>query len=331
MERDWVPTIASECSEPPLHHLNAVMRRIDLTSKMLAPIFVSLVAAQKGSAVLAAITAELNMVTVGIELISARSAWNHCAVLQRERASQPDAAGSEQGSDQGMSEPEVQKNSLALYFTSDVCLASLSTDIQPFSVLSLSGSMTTYLLSRHYSLSLITFARTVTSVIEISSTIIFPIAASFLTKYPLGPIPDPIAALGLSGVSTQVLFTILCYIALVLVPINMTDPASTFPLLSASIFLSLGFSGFGYWTHNVAVQQIVQTRVPATRRVGFAGVETTFASAAEIGRWASTAIWSRPEQFGGVAAGGLASVVLCWLLYAVWIVKLRRKIVLERS
>ncbi|EXM14473.1 Ferroportin-1 [Fusarium oxysporum f. sp. vasinfectum] len=332
MERDWVPTIASECSEPPLHHLNAVMRRIDLTSKMLAPIFISGVAAQESSAVLAAITVGLNMMTVGIELISARSAWNHCAVLQRERASQPDAAGCEQGGDQeGMGEPEVQKNSLALYFTSDVCLASLSTAIQPFSVLSLSGSMTTYLLSRHYSLSLITFARTVISIIEISSTIIFPIAARFLAKYPLGLIPDPIAALGLSGVSTQVVFTIPCYIALVLVPINMTDPVSTFPLLSASIFLALGFSGFGYWTHNVAVQQIVQTRVPAARRVGFAGVETTFASAAEIGRWASTAIWSRPEQFGGVAAGGLASVVICWLLYAVWIVRLRRKIVLERS
>jgi solute carrier family 40 (iron-regulated transporter), member 1 len=90
---------------------------------MLAPIFVSRVAAQESSAVLAAITAGLNMMTVGIELISARSAWNHCPVLQRERASQPDAAGSEQGSDQeGMSEPEVQKNSLALYSTNDVCL-----------------------------------------------------------------------------------------------------------------------------------------------------------------------------------------------------------------
>lgn len=112
--------------------------------------------------------------------------------------------------------------------------------------------MTTYLLSRHYSLSLITFVRTVISIIEISSTIIFPIAASFLAEYPLDLIPNPIAALGLSSVSTQVVFTIPCYIALVLVPINMTDPASTFPLLSASIFLSLGFSGFGYWTHNVA-------------------------------------------------------------------------------
>lgn len=30
MERDWVPTIASEVSKPPLHQLNAIMRRIDL-------------------------------------------------------------------------------------------------------------------------------------------------------------------------------------------------------------------------------------------------------------------------------------------------------------
>ena len=78
--------------------------------------------------------------------------------------------------------------------------------------------MTTYLLSRHYPHSLITFARTVISIIEISSAIIFPIAASLLARFPLGLIPDPIAALGLSGVSTQAVFTIPCYIAIVLVP-----------------------------------------------------------------------------------------------------------------
>jgi len=33
MERDWVPTLADETSRPPLHTLNAIMRRIDLISK----------------------------------------------------------------------------------------------------------------------------------------------------------------------------------------------------------------------------------------------------------------------------------------------------------
>ena len=39
MERDWVPTLASESSEPPLHSLNAIMRRIDLISKLVNQYF----------------------------------------------------------------------------------------------------------------------------------------------------------------------------------------------------------------------------------------------------------------------------------------------------
>jgi len=36
MERDWIPTLASEASDPPLHTLNAIMRRIDLISKSVS-------------------------------------------------------------------------------------------------------------------------------------------------------------------------------------------------------------------------------------------------------------------------------------------------------
>jgi len=206
--------------------------------------------------------------------------------------------------------------------------ASLSAALQSFSVLSLSGPMTTYLLTRHYSLSLITTARTAISVLEIGSTLVFPAAAAVLTAHPVWFVPDAMAALGLGGVTLQLALLAPCFAALVLVPVDLdpdTDPAATFPLLTVLIFVFLGLSRLGHWTHNMAVQQIAQTRVPARHRVEFSGVEMTFVSAAEIGRWASSAVWSQPRDFKGVAAAGLASVVVCWTLFAVWVVKMRRK------
>ncbi|KAJ9134450.1 hypothetical protein NKR23_g10099 [Pleurostoma richardsiae] len=335
MERDWVPTIASESSEPRLHQLNAVMRRIDLISKILAPVCVSVIAVRTSPTVLAAATAGMNVATVAIELASAKAAWRKCAVLGRERDSKPEATlpGLGDQLEAGESGPDPEKSSLALYFSNDVCLASLSAALQSFSVLSLSGPMTTYLLSRHLSLSLITTARTLTSVLEISSTIVFPLAATFLSRFaPSRLVPDPVATLGLLGVSAQLLLLLPCAAALALLPLSAPPDgtgAGGPPLRTALLlFGSLGLSRVGHWTHNMAAQQAVQTRVPAAHRAGFSGVETAFVSAAEIGRWAAAAVWSRPEQFAGIGAAGLVSVGVCWVLFAVWVVRLRGKVLL---
>jgi solute carrier family 40 (iron-regulated transporter), member 1 len=203
--------------------------------------------------------------------------------------------------------------------------ASLSAALQSFSVLSLSGSMTTYLLTKHYSLSFITTARTATSFLEIASTFIFPTAAAFLLRHPLRAISDPMAVLGITGVSLQVILLVPCFSAMIAVPDGASDPERAFPALTVLIFVFLGLSRLGHWTHNIAVQQVVQTRVPAQHRAEFSGVEMTFVSAAEIGRWACSAFWSRPSDFKGVAAAGLASVIVCWLLFVAWLRKMKRK------
>ncbi|KAK3375422.1 hypothetical protein B0H63DRAFT_278860 [Podospora didyma] len=342
MERDWVPTIACETtstqaavssgsltmtatrsassrggaaegSVPALHALNATMRRIDLISKILAPVFVSALAIRRGEQYLAGVTAAMNLATVGIELVTAKSAWESCNVLKMER----------RGRGKGPEEDE-EREGLMLYFSSDVCLASLSTALQSFSVLSLSGPMTTYLLTRNYSLSLITTARTAISAIEIGSTLIFPLATSFL----IPRVRSPMAVLGLSGVTLQLALLIPCFIALVSVPTADNaplDPAAAFPGYTVLIFVFLGLSRLGHWTHNMAVQQIAQTHVSAQQRVEFSGVEMTFVSAAEILRWASAAVWNRPSEFKGVAAGGLGSVVVIWGLFAAFVVLQNKK------
>ncbi|KAH8910086.1 hypothetical protein BR93DRAFT_925121 [Coniochaeta sp. PMI_546] len=333
MERDWVPTIASEVSKPPLHQLNAIMRRIDLVSKILAPVFVSTIAIKTSSVVLVIVTAGINLATVGIELATAKTAWNKCNALKlaREPKDVVTVLRSSLDDEDAASiiavpeETQQEKRGLALYFSNDVCPASLSAALQSFSVLSLSGPMTTYLLTRHYSLSLITTARTAISAIEIGSTLLFPLFASFLSRHPLPYLPDSMAVLGLSGATLQLALLIPCFIALAALPTTSPDPAAAFPALTAAVFVFLGLSRLGHWTHNMAVQQIAQTRVPPRHRVEFSGVEMTFVSGAEIGRWACAAVWSRPEQFKGVAFAGLVSVVLIWGLFFAWIVVERRR------
>lgn len=123
MERDWIPTIASEYSNPPLHELNAIMRRIDLISKILAPILASIIAIRTSSAVLAAVTAAMNIATVGIELVTARTAWQHCSVLERDRDSKPETDSPNEDQDSEETAPVVErKSSLALYFSNDAWL-----------------------------------------------------------------------------------------------------------------------------------------------------------------------------------------------------------------
>ncbi len=131
MERDWVPTIASEVSRPPLHQLNATMRRIDLISKILAPVFVSVVAIRTSPAVLALVTACINAATVAVELVTARTAWDKCHALKLARESKDgldqdgDATPPNEVLDVGaveIVEPRAEKTGFALYFSSDACL-----------------------------------------------------------------------------------------------------------------------------------------------------------------------------------------------------------------
>jgi solute carrier family 40 (iron-regulated transporter), member 1 len=145
MERDWVPTLASDTSQPPLHTLNATMRRIDLISKythprraycqsmradlgvrILAPVFVSYVKIRTTAVMLAAVIAGLNLGTVSVEVMTAKMAWTNCAVLEkkREEVNVPTSPPSLEGSDgeHTTTRATPQKRGLGLYFSSDACL-----------------------------------------------------------------------------------------------------------------------------------------------------------------------------------------------------------------
>ncbi|KAG0131314.1 hypothetical protein HOY82DRAFT_608276 [Tuber indicum] len=86
MERDWVPTLVTPTSDPPLYVLNASMRHIDLISKLVAPIFVSLAATfWKSQRVTAFGVAGMNAVFMVPEWSAARKVWLSCSRLRENR------------------------------------------------------------------------------------------------------------------------------------------------------------------------------------------------------------------------------------------------------
>lgn len=145
-----------------------------------------------------------------------------------------------------------------------------------------------------------------------------PLAVCFLSKSTNDPLAS-LARVGLWGLSWQVLTLLPATVAFVLLPANSLTPASTYPLLTLLFFVFLSLSRLGLWTYNLVEQTLVQVLVPSTQRVEFSGVEMAFMSAAEIGRWGSTAVLPRPDQFKGVACSGLAVVAACVVLYYSWV------------
>ncbi len=85
-----VPTLATPTSKPELHILNASLRRIDLISKILAPIWISTVALQvRQGKWTATVVACFNALTTFLELFTANEVWRQCPRLRESRTNAP--------------------------------------------------------------------------------------------------------------------------------------------------------------------------------------------------------------------------------------------------
>ncbi|KAH7026507.1 uncharacterized protein B0I36DRAFT_366064 [Microdochium trichocladiopsis] len=204
MERDWVPTVAarptldraagSKASPYDLTHLNAVMRRIDLVCKLFSPIVLSLVISFSGSTRAGVLfTGLTSSICIPIEMISARSVWRANPALQqpkqRRQTAAPNtttitttaaASGTTAASPplarRILSQMRSYPRDFAMYFTtpSSVWIPSLALAMLHFNMLTWRATFITYLITVGYSLNVITAARTVGSLFEITSTVITP-------------------------------------------------------------------------------------------------------------------------------------------------------------
>lgn len=193
MERDWVVTVAGPTGHPyDLTNLNAVMRRIDLVCKLISPILISIVISATGSVRIGVLyTGFTSLISIPIELISAKRVWNGSRVLQASKPvpvsapTQDPTAG--EGETETRSEPWPSRirqyfKGLELYFTSPAWIPSFALAMLHFNMLTWRATFITYLINIGYSLNVITVARAIGSIFEISSTVITPRGIVYLGK-----------------------------------------------------------------------------------------------------------------------------------------------------
>jgi iron-regulated transporter 1 len=186
MERDWVPVLAPVVMPTgyTLAHVNAMMARIDMSCKLIAPIavswFLSAVSIRSGVVTMALI----NGISFGAELWSAIQLWNQCPQLSEKKTAQISDHSDLPINHNHLNSPKFSVKvtsfitgyiaSLKLYFGSSVWMPSLAMCVTHASILSITSVTVVFLLHSGYSLRLVTMGEALSAVFELSSTFLVP-------------------------------------------------------------------------------------------------------------------------------------------------------------
>ena len=195
IERDWVVAAASLDGFPyDLTHLNSAMRRIDLICKLIAPTLISVLVSAMNVRIGVLVVGTMNAVSWTIEIWCARRVWNTNSRLRK-----PKATNEQVVSEDIPTLPPLNARRRTCYgkvcecfrsyiqdyksyFSSVVWIPSLSLSFLHISALAYSATFITHLLAMGFSLDLITVARAVGSVVEISSTVLTPVGVQILSR-----------------------------------------------------------------------------------------------------------------------------------------------------
>lgn len=249
VERDWVPVI-SESLDYERSSLNASMRRIDLNSKLVAPVVISFI--QTYSTVWAIIftffCSALSMLVEYVAIARVYSAIPELGVKDNQQMEPiiSVSASPEDGSNR-LAQVGLIGGGTALlvpwlsYFKSPVFLASFSLSLLYLTVLSTGAQYQTYMLSIHYTSLSVSFIRVAAVISELSATCFAPFMIQRIGQIRAGLWSINWQALSLSaGVGLFVWF-------------HELSSTASFALTVAIIVSRLGLWGF-----DLAIQDLVQ-------------------------------------------------------------------------
>ncbi|KAK6864449.1 hypothetical protein PG995_000977 [Apiospora arundinis] len=245
-----------------------------------------------------------------------------------------------------------------MYFSTTVWLPSVALALLHFNMMTWRATFITYLINIGYTLPVITTARAVGSIFEISSTVATPLGIQYMGKayqrhrsltdeedeeLEVGLIEEDndeqqhvvdgqtvvgLQRFGLWGVSWQVLNLAPVVVALWAISssgeTHKTTPSSgsvSSPdwRWSLVIFGFLSCSRFGVWVFDLTTQQLTQVLVPEHQRSKFAGVETSVVNVFEIMGAGAAISFPRTEQFKWLSLASFVAVTVSWTLYAGWV------------
>ncbi|KAL3693438.1 hypothetical protein R1sor_007089 [Riccia sorocarpa] len=333
VERDWVVVISQQQSPGLLTQLNSVMRRIDLSCKLVAPVFIGFLMSSVSSVACALSIALWNLLSVGVEYKLLHSLYWSIPALQQGGPSRDlslDSAALElvdlnlQNSfDEDIPLVDGEKNhsnsrggiaSRCLhlpyfqgwtdYFQQEVMLAGVALALLYFTVLSFGSLMTATLNWRGVPAYVLGLARGVAAIVGILATIVYPILQPMLHTVRTG------------------LWSICIQWSLLSIAATSTFIRSG---SAASVMLIVGVaaSRFGLWMFDLSVTQLMQDSIPEEKRGVVFGVQNSLQSIMEMLSYVMAIIISDPKKFRIPVLMSYCSVGLAALLYAYYSYRVR--------
>ncbi|KAK4168216.1 Ferroporti-1 [Cladorrhinum sp. PSN259] len=311
VEKDWVVVVAGK-NHAALMILNTQIRRIDLLCKLFGPLFIALIA---GFSTKVAIITNfiMNVMSSILEYFAIARVYNEVPGLQEAKQKpRPELVDSESARDPKSRFAQHWERirgvfnksctDFNFYFLHRAFLPSIAGALLYLTVLSFAGQMVTYLLSVGYTATQVGIARTL--------SVAFEVLATWVAPWLMGQIGPARAGLWLSSwqVTTLIAGTALFWI------FDDKPIISAGSLVGGTILSRLGLIGF-----DLCVQIIVQEDVETESRGAFSSVEAAWQNAFELLSFASTIIFSRPEQFKWPSLISVGAGASAWASYTLFV------------
>ncbi|XVF50044.1 hypothetical protein PTKIN_Ptkin04bG0063200 [Pterospermum kingtungense] len=336
IEREWVVVISE--GHPPglLTRINSIIRRIDLTCKLGAPVitgfiisFVSLKASAMALAIWITISVWVEYwlfmsVYNGIPALGERSLRRISEVSPNDV--EVDTSASQETSnllsnDGSESSATTGKNSVTkiiewlskvsyvdawiVYLQQDVVLPGVALALLYFTVLSFGTLMTATLEWEGVPVFVIGIARGISALIGIAATVVYPMLQSRISTL----------RTGLWSVWSQWIWLLVCVASIWV----QNSQLSAYTLMGG-----VAASRLGLWMFDLSVIQQMQDHVPESDRCVVGGVQNSLQSTLDLMAYVMGIIISNPKDFWKLNLMSFATVTLAAFLYTIYMYRIRK-------
>ncbi|KAH7138388.1 Ferroporti-1 [Dendryphion nanum] len=309
IERDWI-IVVSDALGSERQDLNSSMRRIDLVCKLLAPLCISLVDGYSTKVAIWVVFG-LNATSVLVEYFAIAQVFSAVPTLGQRHTPTRAAAQPPHGSMQ-----ETRTNVLAYlasllkpwneYFRNPAFLVSLALSLLYLTVLSFASQMTTYLLTLGYTSFHVSTMRLLAVILELSATCAAPVLISRIGA----------VRAGLWFSQEQLLTSALAVGLYSAIGVHSK-------IAGAALAVGIALSRIGLWGFDLCAQFLIQDNVPEASRGKFSANEAALQNLFELGSFAITMIFPRPEQFKIPVYVSVGAITISAIIFAGFVRKKR--------
>ncbi|GMY25622.1 solute carrier family 40 member 2 [Fagus crenata] len=332
IEREWVVVISEGHPPEMLTKMNSIIRRIDLISKLCAPVLTGFIISFVSLTASAVSLALWNCITVWVEYWLFTSVYNGIPalgessqrrVLRNSPSVVEDSTLISQETECLLSDDKGNSalaektcvmsvfgwipcfDAWRVYFQQDVVLPGLALALLYFSVLSFGSLMTATLEWQGVPAFVIGIARGISAAIGITATVMYPILQSRISTL----------RTGLWSIWSQWTCLILC-----LASIFVQNSVLSAYMLMAGV----ATSRLGLWMFDLAVIQQMQDHVPESDRGVVGGVQNSLQSTLDLMTYVMGIIISNPQDFWKLTLISFFLVTLAALLYTFYLYTVRK-------